>query len=112
MRVVFPGLEGEIAELSAAAPAKPPLSSSPRESSWPMVAASLLLIPGAKLLILRSLPTEPIETVFRSEATEFAPSATEFSAAAVTFASSPFLASIATPRISLPVIEFSSITFL
>ena len=34
-------------------------------------------MPSATLVNLRSLPTEPIETVFASDATELAPKATE-----------------------------------
>lgn len=44
--------------------------------------ASVPLIPGARLPIVRSLPAEPTEIEFAVDATEFAPSATELAAAA------------------------------
>ncbi|KWC48838.1 hypothetical protein WL52_14370 [Burkholderia ubonensis] len=46
--------------------------------SWPTLTASVALTPAATLVILRSLPAEPTDTVLASDATEPAPSATEF----------------------------------
>lgn len=51
--------------------------------SCDMLTASVGFMPGARFVILRSLPGEPTDTVFASVAIEFAPSATEFGAMAI-----------------------------
>ncbi|KGC31909.1 hypothetical protein DP42_1910 [Burkholderia pseudomallei] len=51
--------------------------------NWPTLTASVALTPAATLVILRSLPAEPTDTVLSSDATEPVPSATEFDPEAV-----------------------------
>jgi hypothetical protein len=46
--------------------------------NWPKLTASVGFVPAATLVILRSLPVEPTDTIFSPTATEPAPSATEF----------------------------------
>ncbi len=62
-------------------PCRPPIA----WFNWLTLTASVPLTPGATLLIVRSLPGEPTDTVFGALATEPAPSATEFTPDAVAF---------------------------
>src|SRR5258707_10746979 len=50
--------------------------------SWPTLTASVWLMPGATLVMRRSPPGAPTDTVLATLATEPAPSATEFGALA------------------------------
>ena len=58
-------------------------------NNWlPLIASVLVaeIVPSATFTILRSLPADPTDTVFATDATEPAPSATLFVAAAFTVA--------------------------
>ena len=90
--MVLPGSTSGIIE-SATAPATPEYALRATEftpSCTPcncdMFTASVGFTPAATLVIRRSLPDEPTETVFASFATEPSPKATEFAALACAFA--------------------------
>ncbi|EDM5313038.1 hypothetical protein CSR63_13710 [Salmonella enterica subsp. enterica serovar Weltevreden] len=51
--------------------------------SWPTFTASVSAVPGATLMICRSLPAEPTEIELTRSTTEPAPSATELLAGAL-----------------------------
>lgn len=53
------------------------------EFNCPTFTASVAFTPAATLVICRSLPTEPTDTVFARLACELAPNATELSAVAL-----------------------------
>src|SRR5712691_1773938 len=98
--VVLPGADGMKPGASAATAARPrraswrlvsiwvcsPVICEPMPAamllSWPMVAASVGLTPAATLVMRRSLPGEPTETVLAALATEPEPMATEPAAVA------------------------------
>ncbi len=79
--------------------------------TWPKLVASVSFTARPTLVITRSLPSLPTETLFGRSATELLPNATEFSADAVAFCPNA-VAFFAVALASLPTaVVFSFVAF-